>query len=75
VRVCRSDARGNPAGAEVAGTARFLPVTDGPLVQRLLRQKYGWQKRALDFYNRFVRVARHRPAADPAYLELIIGPG
>ncbi len=75
VRVCRSDARGNPAGTEVGGTARFLPVTEGPLVQRLLRQKYGWQKRALDSYNWVARVARRRAAAEPAYLELILGPG
>src|SRR5262249_51609372 len=49
VLVAASDARGNPKGEPVTGIARF--VDEGELVTRLLREKYGWQKRGLDTFN------------------------
>jgi hypothetical protein len=51
------------------GTARF--VDEGELVTRLLRRKYGWQKRALDMFNDLVRRLRRRPRAGAVYIEIV----
>lgn len=53
VRVAPSDARGRPRGPAVDGRARL--VDEAELVQRLLREKYGWQKLGLDLLNRVRR--------------------
>ena len=47
--VAAASFRGKERGDRVAVTAR---VIDDPGIDRLLREKYGWQKRALDFVNR-----------------------
>jgi PPOX class probable F420-dependent enzyme len=49
VLVARSTVRGRERGARFEGRARFVDDVD---VQRLLRKKYGWQKRLLDLVNR-----------------------
>lgn len=47
--VAAASFRGKERGERVSATAR---VIDDPGIDRLLREKYGWQKRALDFVNR-----------------------
>jgi uncharacterized protein len=69
VLVAESDAQGNAKGEPVAGTARF--VEEDELVTRLLRKKYGWQKRGLDAYNNLVRRLQRRPRARAAYIEIV----
>jgi uncharacterized protein len=69
VLVAASDARGTPKGEPIAGTARF--VDEGELVLRLLRRKYGWQKRGLDAFNGLTRRLQRRPRAPSAYIEIV----
>src|SRR5207244_4481046 len=47
VRVTASDARGQPKGEPVDGTARLLGADAEELVMGLLNRKYGLAKRAL----------------------------
>jgi PPOX class probable F420-dependent enzyme len=49
VLVAPASFRGKERGARLAATARLV---DDPGIDDLLRRKYGWQKRALDFLNR-----------------------
>ena len=49
VLVAPANFRGKELGARIEATAR---VIDYERVDELLRQKYGWQKRALDWLNR-----------------------
>ena len=49
VLVAPSTFRGRETGARVPGRGR---VIHDPGIDRLLRRKYGWQKRALDVFNR-----------------------
>jgi uncharacterized protein len=49
VLVAPSSFRGAERGERVEGRAHVVP---DPGIERLLRQKYGWQKRALDFLSR-----------------------
>jgi PPOX class probable F420-dependent enzyme len=49
VLVAPSSFRGTERGKRVAAVAR---VVADPGIDRLLRHKYGWQKRALDLFNR-----------------------
>jgi uncharacterized protein len=49
VLVAPANFRGRERGPRVSGHARL--ITD-PGIDRLLRRKYGWQKRALDVVNR-----------------------
>jgi PPOX class probable F420-dependent enzyme len=69
VLVAASDGRGNAKGDAIPGTARF--VDEGELVTRLLRKKYGWQKRGLDMFNNLMRRLQRRPRARAAYLEIV----
>jgi PPOX class probable F420-dependent enzyme len=69
VLVAPSDARGNAKGEAIPGTARF--VEEGELVTRLLREKYGWQKRGLDAFNNLMRRLQRRPRASAVYLEIV----
>jgi uncharacterized protein len=69
VLVAASDARGNTKSEPIPGTARF--VDEGELVTRLLRQKYGWQKRGLDAFNGLMRRLQRRPQAQAAYIEIV----
>jgi hypothetical protein len=39
-------------------------------VTRLLREKYGWQKRGLDAFNNLMRRLQRRPRASAVYLEI-----
>ena len=71
VLVAPSDARGRAKGDAVPGEARFLDAADGQLVIRL-RQKYGFQKRALDAYNSLVRkLGRRCGPARSVYIEIV----
>jgi PPOX class probable F420-dependent enzyme len=72
VLVAASDARGNVKGEPVSATARF--VDDGELVTGLLRQKYGWQKRALDAFDSLMRRLQRRGPAKAAYIEIVDAP-
>jgi uncharacterized protein len=49
VLVAAANFRGKERGERVEATAR---VIEHPCIDELLRQKYGWQKRALDWVNR-----------------------
>jgi PPOX class probable F420-dependent enzyme len=49
VLVAPSNFRGRERGNRLAAHARVIP---DPGIDRLLRRKYGWQKRALDLLNR-----------------------
>ena len=49
VLVAPANFRGKERGERVPATAR---VIDHPGIDALLRRKYGWQKRALDWCNR-----------------------
>ena len=69
VLVAASNARGEAKGDALPGVARF--VDEGDLVTRLLRKKYGWQKRALDAFNRLTRRVQGRPRARAAYIEIV----
>ena len=71
VHVAASDARGRAKGDAVPGEARFLDAADGQLVIRL-RQKYGFQKRALDACNSLVRkLGRRCGPARSVYIEIV----
>jgi uncharacterized protein len=63
VRVAPCDARGRVRGEAVEGTARLVDEVE--LAERLIREKYGWQKVALDAYAAVSRTLRRRtkPAA------------
>jgi PPOX class probable F420-dependent enzyme len=52
VLVAPSNFRGEERGERVSATAR---VIDHPDIDELLRRKYGWQKRLLDWANRHSR--------------------
>jgi PPOX class probable F420-dependent enzyme len=71
VLVAASDARGNVKGETAPGNARFLDAAEGQVVARLLRKKYGWQKRALDAFNSLVRKLGRRAPAQAAYIEIV----
>jgi hypothetical protein len=71
VRVAACDAKGKIHGESMDGTARLLGSAAGHLVQRLLRQKYGLVKRALDAFNSLVRVLARRPRAQAEYIEIV----
>ena len=49
VLVAASNFRGKERGPRFPASARLVP---DPGIGRLLRRKYGWQKRALDLVNR-----------------------
>ncbi len=49
VLVAAANFRGRERGRRLSGQARVIA---DPGIDRLLRRKYGWQKRALDFVNR-----------------------
>lgn len=70
VRVAASDFRGTEQGPRIAGRARFLGHADARVVQKLLNDKYGWQKKALDLR---ARLSRARPAgmeSGSVYIEI-----
>ena len=59
VRVAVSDVRGNLKGEWVEAEARRLDETESADANRLITEKYGLIKRAMDFFSRF----RKRPRA------------
>jgi len=70
VLVALSDYRGRELGPRVEAQARILgPEAEG-LVVPLLRRKYGWQRRGLEFQSRLGRLVRRGHEADAVYLEL-----
>jgi len=69
VLVAPCTATGELRGAQVEATARF--VDEGPLVQRLLREKYGWQKRTLAAFQALMRRLRRRPEQPSVYIEIV----
>ena len=70
VLVAPSDYKGTEKGPRLAGRARVLGPEAEELVARLLRRKYGWQRRALELQGRVRRRLRRRPGAGAVYLEL-----
>jgi PPOX class probable F420-dependent enzyme len=59
VRIAPCDVRGTLTGAWVDATARIVDERDAAPAQRLLRAKYGWQKRLFDL----LRKIRPKPRA------------
>jgi hypothetical protein len=70
VLVAPSDYRGRERGPRVEAQARVLGPEAEELVVRLLRSKYGWQRRGLELQGRLQRLLRRGPAAGSVYLEL-----
>lgn len=66
VRVAASSIRGAERGSRLDGRARVLGDAVAPLVHRLLRDKYGWQKQALDLQLRLSR----SPGPGSVYIEI-----
>jgi uncharacterized protein len=71
VQVAPCDARGKLKGDAVDGSARLLGAGAGPLVQGLLRKKYGLLKRGLDALNGFTRILARKPKRDAEYIEIV----
>jgi PPOX class probable F420-dependent enzyme len=71
VRVAPCDARGRVRGEGRDGVARLLGPEAGPLVQPLLRRKYGLLKRGLDALNAVVRVVSRKPKTAAEYIEIL----
>jgi PPOX class probable F420-dependent enzyme len=69
VRVAACSARGKSTGAAIDGLARI--VEDEPLVRRLQREKYGWQKSLAESVSRLTRFATRRPNEEAVYLEIV----
>ena len=53
VRVVPCDSRGTSTGTWVSAEARLLDGQEAERADRLLRRKYGWQKRLVDLFGRF----------------------
>jgi uncharacterized protein len=71
VRVAACDMRGKVRGEPFDGTARLLGPSAGPLVQRLLREKYAFTKRALDAFNGLLRKLTRKPEPPAEYIEIL----
>ena len=69
VLVAASNFKGRETGPRLPGRARVLGAEAEPLVVRLLRRKYGWQRRALELQGRVRRRLRRRDAG-AVYLEI-----
>jgi len=70
VRVAACNFKGDVHGETYDGEGTLLPPDAGALVQRLLREKYGFEKRGLDLYNAAVRIALRRRRTPAAYIEV-----
>jgi len=70
VLVAASNFKGRETGPRLPGRARVLGAEAAPLVARLLRRKYGWQRRGLELQARLRRLLRRRPGAGAVYLEI-----
>lgn len=55
VLVGPSDRAGKPLGGTQSGAARMLGGAEAQQANRLLNQKYGWQKRMFDVFMKLVR--------------------
>ena len=66
VLVAACNARGRERGPRLEGTARILGPDAADLVVRLVRRKYGWQRRLLELVS---RCRRGQPPA-PVYIEI-----
>lgn len=60
IRIAPCDMRGNLKGDWVDATARLLDTAEAKQADNLLNQKYGWQKRLLNF---FAKLRGHQRAA------------
>jgi PPOX class probable F420-dependent enzyme len=58
VRVAVSDVRGNLKGEWMDGEARRLDDAEAARANRLITEKYGLIKRAMDFFSRFRKSPR-----------------
>jgi PPOX class probable F420-dependent enzyme len=58
VRVAVSDVRGNLKGEWMEGEARRLDEAEAAQANRLITQKYGLIKRAMDFFSKFRKSPR-----------------
>lgn len=67
VLVAASDFRGRELGPRHEAHARLLGEDARPLVVRLLRRKYGWQRYALELQG---ALARRTRGAGAAYIEI-----
>jgi len=70
VLVAASNFKGRETGPRLPGRARVLGAEAEPLVVRLLRRKYGWQRRGLELQARLQRLLRRRAGAGAVYLEI-----
>lgn len=71
VQIAPCNARGKLLGPVQAGRARILPANAAQRVERLITQKYGWQKRAFDLLEQGLEFVRNRRAQlERDYLEI-----
>jgi PPOX class probable F420-dependent enzyme len=69
VCVTGCNARGTPHGATVDGLARL--VEEEQLVRHLQVEKYGWQKRLIEFTYELVRRIRRKPREEAVFIEIV----
>jgi PPOX class probable F420-dependent enzyme len=70
VLVAPSDFRGRELGPRHEGRARLLGDEAGPLVVKLLRSKYGWQRYALELQAKLAGLVHRKNRAVSAYIEI-----
>jgi PPOX class probable F420-dependent enzyme len=75
VRVTPSDGRGRVRGESLDGTARLLGPDAAAIVEPLLREKYGFIKRALDVFNGMMRAVSRRSTRASEYIEIAAATG
>jgi uncharacterized protein len=72
VRVAGSNARGTVHGESVDGLASL--VDEEALVRRLQLEKYGWQKRLIEWSYELVRRVRRRQREQAVFIEIVAAP-
>ena len=70
VLVAPSDFRGRELGPRLEGRARVLGDDAAPLVVKLLRRKYRWQRYALELQAALSRLLRRPSGPGSAYIEI-----
>jgi len=72
VQVAGCNARGKIHGETIDGVARL--VDEEVLVRRLQIDKYGWQKRLIEWSYELVRRIRRKPRVEAVFIEVVAAP-
>lgn len=73
VTIAPCTARGNVTGEAMAATARLLPASEGPRVQRLFDSRYPIARPLWKLATRALRLARRNTMSSPVYVEITVG--